>query len=158
MATASAATLSTVDKGDGPSFGMQKGSRIQQGQILYQGKYIDQSQFYRVSTLWILSSLAIYLKSQKDPAPPKTSIFNFTSICLSNERTTNMPILSKKCILKFLHNNKGIMMVFSCRRWIFFWMWWMNEVFYGQAKIFFLLKMHQIVSVCFPSKKRTNQS
>ena len=56
MATASAATFSTVDndklgKGDGPTFGMQKGMRIQQGQILYQGKYIDQSQFYRVSAI-----------------------------------------------------------------------------------------------------------
>lgn len=34
---------------DGPSFGMQKGARVQPGKIFWQGHYVDQSQFYRVS-------------------------------------------------------------------------------------------------------------
>ena len=38
-------------KCDLPSFGMQKGGRIQPGQIFWQGKYIDQSQFYKVRIL-----------------------------------------------------------------------------------------------------------
>ena len=82
MATASAATFSTVDndklgKGDGPTFGMQKGMRIQQGQILYQGKYIDQSQFYRVSAIWILSSLATYPKNPRVAIHPSTFSHRF---------------------------------------------------------------------------------
>ena len=44
----------TVDhdsKCDVPSFGMQKGGRIQPGQIFWQGKYINQAQFYQVRIL-----------------------------------------------------------------------------------------------------------
>ena len=53
---ATTCSVSTVDKdckGDGPTFGMQKGMRIQPGQIFYKGKYIDQTQFYQVLSAFI---------------------------------------------------------------------------------------------------------
>ena len=55
MATAAISSNAGAGAGDSksdlPSFGMQKGGRIQPGKIFWQGKYIDQSQFYKVRIL-----------------------------------------------------------------------------------------------------------